>query len=388
MCGRYSLGIPHHDIQQLHGYNVQVGEWVAQEQFHPRHNIAPRSYAPVIRREQRRTHEEGSSETSSSIESTPVILHTMKWGIVPHWSKHDDGDLNTINARCEALIEGGGMWASLKGKKRCAIPCEGYYEWLKKGKERLPHFTKRGDGNMMLLAGLYDHVVLEGHTEPLWTFTIVTTDASSTFTWLHDRQPVILSTTDALNTWLDTSSGTWSATLSNMVRPYKETDVSLTCYQVPKEVGKVGTESSTFIESVAQRRDGIQAMFARQLESQTSPSGSQLLPRTPKRKRSNSIEAPSISPVRKKTAKRESTIVEDIIDLCSDEDAKGAPVEKLNTWEDDSDVEYIDKPETENTKRTQSDGSSKRKSKTSPVKTSASNTDPTIPKITSFFSKA
>lgn len=72
------------------------------------------------------------------------------------------------------------MWGSIKGRKRCAIPCEGYvlffltgrvsptrplfryYEWLKKGKERLPHFTKHKNGNLMLLAGLYDVVTLEG----------------------------------------------------------------------------------------------------------------------------------------------------------------------------------------------------------------------------------
>jgi putative SOS response-associated peptidase YedK len=88
----------------------------------------------------------------------------MKWGLVPHWSNHDDGNLNTINARCEALVEGGGMWGSIKGKKRCAIPCQGYYEWLKKGKERLPYFTKRADDNLLLLAGMYDCVTLEGKT--------------------------------------------------------------------------------------------------------------------------------------------------------------------------------------------------------------------------------
>jgi hypothetical protein len=35
-------------------------------------------------------------------------------------------------------------------------------------------------------------------------------------------------------------------------------------YQVPKEVGKVGTESPSFIEPVKDRKDGIQAMFQRQ----------------------------------------------------------------------------------------------------------------------------
>lgn len=73
-------------------------------------------------------------------------------------------------------------------------------------------------------------------------------------------------------------------------------------YQVPKEVGKVGTESPTFIEPIAERKDGIQAMFARQSR--------------PKR---------SLSP-HKDDAPLE----------------KKPKVEKLNTWEDDSQIEYID----------------------------------------------
>lgn len=54
------------------------------------------------------------------------------------------------------------MWGSIKGRKRCAVVCQGYYEWLKKGKDRLPHFTKHKDGQLMLLAGMYDCVTLEG----------------------------------------------------------------------------------------------------------------------------------------------------------------------------------------------------------------------------------
>lgn len=43
-----------------------------------------------------------------------------------------------------------------------ALKATRYYEWLKKGKERLPHFTKRKDGQLLLLAGLYDRAHLEG----------------------------------------------------------------------------------------------------------------------------------------------------------------------------------------------------------------------------------
>jgi putative SOS response-associated peptidase YedK len=53
-------------------------------------------------------------------------MQTMKWGLVPHWSHQEDKTLNTTNARAENLVESdGGMWASIKGKKRCVVVCEG-----------------------------------------------------------------------------------------------------------------------------------------------------------------------------------------------------------------------------------------------------------------------
>ena len=39
-----------------------------------------------------------------------------------------------------------------------AEPRTRFYEWLSKGKEKLPHFTKLPDGQLMVLAGLYDAV--------------------------------------------------------------------------------------------------------------------------------------------------------------------------------------------------------------------------------------
>ncbi|KAH9893960.1 hypothetical protein C8Q73DRAFT_745621 [Cubamyces lactineus] len=381
MCGRFSLGISHEEIQQLHGYNVHIGEWVGRDNFVPRHNIAPRSQAPVIRRrdgnDQRTAGPSNShsqpdapattessagtqglpptnnfedhadtpgaslankdasttpvTESMSTGNAPPLILHTMKWGLVPHFSKHEDPSLKTINARCEALIEGqAGMWASIKGRKRCAVVCEGYYEWLKKGKERLPHFTKHKDGRLMLLAGLWDCTVLADSTEPLWTFTIVTTDASKEFSWLHDRQPVILPDEAALETWLDTSSGKWTAELSTLCAPYHAADHPLVCYQVPKEVGKIGTESPTFIQPIQERKDGIQALFAKQKQGLTSSPSKPTTTSTPT---ASSKHAP----------KRSASEIKD--DSGDDAPAgKKAKVEKVNAWEDDSDIEYIDDP--------------------------------------------
>jgi hypothetical protein len=45
-----------------------------------------------------------------------------------------------------------------------------YYEWLTKGKEKIPHFTRREDGLLLLMAGLYDAVELNGK-EPVDHFS-------------------------------------------------------------------------------------------------------------------------------------------------------------------------------------------------------------------------
>jgi len=74
----------------------------------------------------------------------------------------------------------------------------------------------------MLMAGLYDHATINGQS--LWTFSIVTTDACPDFNWLHDRQPVILSTQEALETWLDPSTQSWTPALTKLVQPYSDQD--------------------------------------------------------------------------------------------------------------------------------------------------------------------
>jgi putative SOS response-associated peptidase YedK len=78
--------------------------------------------------------------------------------------------LKTINCRDDSLIEDRGMWTSMKKKKRCIVVAQGFYEWLKKNnsKERVPHFTKRKDGQLMCFAGLWDSVSYEGKSRFVW----------------------------------------------------------------------------------------------------------------------------------------------------------------------------------------------------------------------------
>jgi putative SOS response-associated peptidase YedK len=178
-------------------------------------------------------------------------LKAMKWGLIPFWTKRspDYGSmLKTINCRDDSLMENRGMWNTMKQRKRCLVICQGFYEWLKKGaggKEKIAHYVKRKDGQLMCFAGLWDCVQYEDSEEKLYTYTIITTDSNPQLKFLHDRMPVILEPGSwEMKTWLDPERTEWSISLQNLLKPYKG---ELECYPVNKEVGKVGNNSPDFI---------------------------------------------------------------------------------------------------------------------------------------------
>jgi len=53
-------------------------------------------------------------------------MHTMKFGLVPAWFKHEDSKLSTFNAQAEKLVETGGLWESMKKQKRCIVVAQGF----------------------------------------------------------------------------------------------------------------------------------------------------------------------------------------------------------------------------------------------------------------------
>ncbi|GAB7350103.1 hypothetical protein MBLNU459_g0769t1 [Dothideomycetes sp. NU459] len=181
---------------------------------------------------------------------TKYKLQAMKWGLIPFWTKRAPeygGMLKTINCRDDSLAQPGGMWNTMKQRKRCIIVCEGFYEWLKKnnGREKIPHFVKRKDGQLLCLAGLWDCVKYEGQDEKLYTYSIITTDSNKQLKFLHDRMPVILENgSDAMKTWLDPGRSEWSKELQALLKPY---DGELECYPVDRAVGKVGNNSPSFV---------------------------------------------------------------------------------------------------------------------------------------------
>lgn len=178
------------------------------------------------------------------------LTHGQLIGLVPFWTKRapDYGStMKTINCRDDSLYEDRGMWTTMKRRKRCLIIAQGFYEWLKKndGREKIPHFVKRKDGQLMCFAGLWDCVKYEGSDEKLYTYTIITTDSNKQLQFLHDRMPVILDNgSEAMRIWLDPKRSEWSKELQGLLKPYQG---ELEIYPVTKDVGKVGNNSPTFI---------------------------------------------------------------------------------------------------------------------------------------------
>jgi putative SOS response-associated peptidase YedK len=109
----------------------------------------------------------GTGPSFQPPKETHYKLQSMKWGLIPSWTKRSpdySSMMRTINCRDDSLLDGKGIWNVPKRRKRCIVVCQGFYEWLKKnnGKDRLPHYIKRKDGQLMCFAGLWDCVKYEG----------------------------------------------------------------------------------------------------------------------------------------------------------------------------------------------------------------------------------
>ncbi|KAJ9422207.1 hypothetical protein QL093DRAFT_2577683 [Fusarium oxysporum] len=223
------------------------------------YNFAPGYHGVVYRAstsDQNTTREDEPREKQNDATQDPKYpkdyikykLQSMKWGLVPSWTRRnpDYGSmLKTINCRDDSLSSPGGMWASMKTRKRCIVIAQGFYEWLKNGKERLPYYVTRKDAHLMCFAGLWDRVQFEGSGETLYSYTIITTSTNSELKFLHDRMPVIFDpNSSSIATWLDPSRKHWSDELQGLLKPF-EGDLDI--YRVSQDVGKVGNNSPTFI---------------------------------------------------------------------------------------------------------------------------------------------
>ena len=181
MCGRY---VSSSSATVLESY-LAIDE-VKAEPLDESYNVAPTDevYA-VVERDQKR------------------LLGTMKWGLVPWFSKDPKTGAKMINARAESVPTKPAFRRAFE-KRRCLIPADGFYEWKKPedGGKKIPYFIHGTDGRPIVFAGLWEVWRESEDSEPLRTCTIITTSANDLLRSIHDRMPVVLPP-ERWEEWLD-----------------------------------------------------------------------------------------------------------------------------------------------------------------------------------------
>lgn len=173
MCGRYY--IPEEDVSE------DLRQII--EEISRRHNgndsvktsgeIYPSDCVPVV-------------ANNKNLIPTPFA---MQWGYTLADGK------KIINARSETAADKA-LFRDGMENRRCLIPAGNYFEWEKRGKEKIKHAIRPADSPSMYMAGIYR---LE-KGKPV--FTILTRSPADSIAFIHNRMPIILPR-EAHKDWLN-----------------------------------------------------------------------------------------------------------------------------------------------------------------------------------------
>lgn len=226
MCGRFLQFSPPHLIAERFG--VEHGRLFLPDLVTPQYNLAPSQQAMVVRL--------GEADGQRR-------LAYMTWGLLPHWAKESKFPFSTINARAETVQSKPAFRDSFR-RRRCLVPCDGYYEWKPVGRVKQPYLIRLKEDGPFALAGLWDQ--WEGDGIKIVSFAIVVTDANALTRDIHDRMPVILDGADWAR-WLDPD--TPATTLKGMLLPYDPGQMRY--WPVSRRVGSPAINDPNLIQPIA-----------------------------------------------------------------------------------------------------------------------------------------
>ena len=183
-------------------------------------------------------------------------LHAARWGLIP---RNSQGPANTPlhnNARIETVLQKP-TFRNAVLRQHCVMPVSGYYEWqIKEDGSKQPFYINAGDLGMLALAGIYDWW-LDPTKKPddpsrwLLSFAILTKDAAEPLAPIHERNPVLLSSS-SMAEWLDPDNledpdNTTQALLNELAEESDQVAAEVEFWPVGVEVGNVRHKSVTLI---------------------------------------------------------------------------------------------------------------------------------------------
>ncbi|MGI5214594.1 SOS response-associated peptidase [Plantactinospora sp. CA-290183] len=169
MCGRYATTRSAADLSALFESYDDTGDGLG-----PDYNVAPTDPVPIVRISER---------------LGGRVLSVARWGLLPPWAKDARGGARMINARAETVATTR-AYAQPFARRRCLVPADGWYEWLRSDGVKQPYFMTRSDGGVLAFAGIWS--VWRDAGTPVLTCSVVTTAAVGDLALVHDRMPLLL----------------------------------------------------------------------------------------------------------------------------------------------------------------------------------------------------
>uniref|UniRef100_A0A665UW31 Abasic site processing protein HMCES n=1 Tax=Echeneis naucrates TaxID=173247 RepID=A0A665UW31_ECHNA len=221
MCGRTACTLAADELRRACSYRDRAGRrrrprWRDghADKYQPSYNKSPQSMGPVLL-SQRHFDQDAPVDK--------CVLANMRWGLVPAWFKESDPSkmhYSTSNCRSENILEKKSYKYALTKGQRCVVVADGFYEWKRQEKNKQPFFiyfpqTKENSGTkgetsgewtgwrLLTIAGVFDCWTPPGGGEPLYTYTVITINASPNLENIHDRMPAILDGEEEVRKWLD-----------------------------------------------------------------------------------------------------------------------------------------------------------------------------------------
>lgn len=189
MCGRFSFALSDRIIEEHFGIDIE------NEDLSPRYNCSPSQNLAVI--------------TNENLKK----LSYYKWGLVPFWAKEISIGNKMINAKAETVFKKPAFRNAIKSR-RCLVPADSFYEW-KQDKGKTPYRILMKDESPFAMAGIWE-LWEDAEGKPLYTFSVITTEANSMMLELHHRMPVIIDISKK-KMWLSSES---TDELYSLMKPY------------------------------------------------------------------------------------------------------------------------------------------------------------------------
>jgi putative SOS response-associated peptidase YedK len=231
MCGRSSLTKTEKEIEERFGATFYTDEL---ERYNPlpNYNVAPTHYMPVV--------------TSGEKEH----IHLFKWGLLPFWAKDPKIGYKMINARIETILEKNAYKKAVQNR-RCLVPMDGFYEWKRDGKEKLPFRIITTDQEIFSVAGIWEK--WKSPTgEEIFTYSILTKNPTAVMEGIHDRMPAIL-LPEQEKLWLDEDIPAKDAVA--IIDDYPPENMK--AYRVSKKVNSVKENDESLIKEWKENKNTL-----------------------------------------------------------------------------------------------------------------------------------